>query len=798
MSAGEFHLWKFKIMIGSTISHYKILEKLGEGGMGVVYKAQDTKLDRFVALKFLPHFLTSNETERARFLQEAKAASALNHPNVCVIYGIEEFDGQQFIEMEYVDGVTLRNKFSESPLKLNEAIGYAIQIGEALQEAHSKGIVHRDVKSENIMINSKNQVKVMDFGLAKLRGSVKLTKSSSTTGTLAYMAPEQIQGQPVDARADIFSFGVVLYEMLTGHTPFRGEHEAAMMYSIVNEEPQPIQKYRDDISSELLHILNRALEKDPGERYQTVHDMTIDLRRLKKESTRVVRTSVERDLSRSEKTGERTEVRSTNKKLWMTVGAGLLLVCILVFAILFWPKKKSIDSIAVLPLANSASDPNLDYLCDGITESILNNLTRIPNLRVIPRSTMFRFKGQNADPQDVGAKLHVRAVLTGHVVQRGDELSIQLDLIDIDNESQLWGQQYRRNIKDVFALQDDITREISKNLQPGLSNETQKQITKRSTENTDAYQLYLQGRYYWNKRKGAAITKAIEYYQRAIDLDPAYALAYAGLADCYVIQEQYSDVRAVDSYSKGVAAASKALSLDPSLGEAHTTLAFSYARLFEWSKAEKEFKTAIELSPNYPTVYHWFSIMLFYVGRNDEAFAMIKRAYDLDPLSPVIIINMGVASLANRNYDEALKYCAKALELDTLFAPSHVWSAKALVKKGMLKEALVEAEKGAALSPTSENLSQWGNILALSGKKNDAVKIIKELETRYGQGSGSAYRIALVYAGLGESDKVFEWLEKAYQDRSGWLGRLSNEQEWDALRDDPRFVDIMKRIGLAK
>jgi len=335
-------------MIGQTISHYKILEKLGEGGMGVVYKAHDTKLDRVVALKFLPHYLTSNDTERARFLQEARAASALNHPNVCVIHAIEDWEDpasglkQPFIAMEYVDGETLRHKFSESPLKINDAVGYAVQIGEALQEAHSKGIVHRDVKSENIMINPKNQVKVMDFGLAKLRGSVKLTKSSSTTGTLAYMAPEQIQGQPVDARADIFSFGVVLYEMLTGHTPFRGEHEAAMMYSIVNEEPQPIQKYREDVSSELLHILNRALEKDPEERYQTVKDMTIDLRRLKKESTRVVRTSVERDLSSSEISTDRTKVRYTvsKKTFWFGVGSVTIVVAIII-AFSIFPMKKT-------------------------------------------------------------------------------------------------------------------------------------------------------------------------------------------------------------------------------------------------------------------------------------------------------------------------------------------------------------------------------------------------------------------------------------------------------------------------
>ncbi|MEK9136963.1 MAG: serine/threonine-protein kinase, partial [Bacteroidota bacterium] len=530
-------------MIGTTISHYRILEKLGEGGMGVVYKAQDTKLDRIVALKFLPHHLTSSEAEQSRLLQEAKAAAALNHPNVCSVIDIQEADGpayagapagkQQFIVMEYVDGVTLREKVvrrSEStlPLQMNEAISYAIQIGEALQAAHTKGIIHRDIKSENIMVTSDARIKVMDFGLAKLKGSLKLTRTLSTSGTLAYMAPEQIQGGAVDARSDIFSFGVVLFEMLTGRLPFRGEHETAMMYSILNEEPETIGKYIPDAPSELLHIVNRALEKDQEDRYQSVHDMVIDLRRSKKESSRP-----SRQVSHHQASGAGAPSPLVSGKRWRTnrfvVRVGIPLTVIVIGAawlIIQQSARAPFDSIAVLPLANTAADPNIEYLSDGITEQIINTLTRIPGLRVVPRSSVFYYKGKDKSPLDIGRELDVRAVLLGRIIKRGDTLNIQTDLLDVQQESQLWGEQYVRKLTDVAGVQAEIARGISKKLQLRWSDDEGGELSRRSTENDIAYQSYLKGRYYWNKRSDDGMQKSIQHFEQAIENDPAFALAY--------------------------------------------------------------------------------------------------------------------------------------------------------------------------------------------------------------------------------------------------------------------------------
>ncbi len=599
-------------MLGQTILHYKILEKLGEGGMGVVYKAHDTKLDRIVALKFLPLHLTANDAEKARFMQEARAAATLNHPHVCTIYRIDEYEGQQFIEMECIDGETLRRKIPVQ--KTDDALNYAIQIGEALQEAHSKGIVHRDIKADNIMVNAKNQIKVMDFGLAKLKGSLKLTKTSSTVGTLAYMAPEQIQGGEVDARSDIFSFGIVLFEMLAGKTPFHGEHEAAVMYSIVNEEPDSILKFKPDISPEIDRIIQRSLEKDPEDRYQHVDDMVSELRRSQKKSTRVVRPStagVSAIHTSSVENKTAPIPASPSKKKFIIPGiAAVILIAAAVWFYFFSGHQQAVDSLAVLPFENVGGSQDLDYLSDGVTESLINNLTKIQGLRVVPRTSAFRFKGKNVDIYEAGSKLNVRAILTGKIVSRGSALDVQVDLIDIKNESQLWGNHYQSDLSNLLTLQDQITTEVSSKLGIGVSSETQQNLTKRATDNTQAYQLYLQGRYYWNKRNAVAIENAINYFKQAIALDSNYALAYSGMADCYIIQSQYSGIPTKITVPLAREYAQRALQINNSLAEAHTTLAFSYFSDWKYDDAEREFKQAIALNPRYPTVYHWYNILL--------------------------------------------------------------------------------------------------------------------------------------------------------------------------------------------
>jgi eukaryotic-like serine/threonine-protein kinase len=795
-----------KEMINQTISHYKIIEKLGEGGMGVVYKAQDTTLDRIVALKFLPLHLSANEAEKARFLQEAKAAAVLNHPHVCTIYGISEHNGQQFIEMEYVDGETLRRKI---PLGKNEdAFRYAVQIGEALQEAHSKGIVHRDVKCENIMVNSKNQIKVMDFGLAKLKGSMKLTKTSSTVGTLAYMAPEQIQGGEVDARSDIFSFGIVLFEMLTGKTPFRGEHDAAMMYSIVNEEPETIAKYKPDISPEVERIIRRALEKDPDDRYQSAADMISEIRRIQKQSTKVSRT-MSHAIPAEVQSGpqpvspnDQTEVHKSpsSKKMYLGIGfaAIVLLGGLLGYNVLF-KATKPIDSLAVIPFVNAGGDPQLEYLSDGISESIINSLTRIRELRVIPRSTVFRFKGKDIDPQEIGNKLKVDGVLSGTVTKNGDNLDIQVDLIDVQKQSQIWGNHFTRKIADVLSLQEDIVGNVSKQLQISISGETQRDVNKRSTQNGAAYQLYLQGRFYWNKRTSAALERAIDYFNQAIALDSTFALAYAGLADCYIIQSQYSGIPTSITIPLTKKAAGRALELDNSLAEAQTTLAFCLFEEWDYVESERDFKQALALNPKYPTAYHWYNIMLVRTGRVDEAWKIIQQGHELDPFSPVITLNVGAICLQRKQYDDALRYFKQSIELDPSFAPGYAWAGLTCDLMNNQTEARSQLEKAVELSGRSnETISYLGYFFGKRGMRDEALKLLKENEERYRTGKGAAYNIARIYAGLGDKENVLKWLQQDISDHSTWSNSLVTDFVWDNVRTEPRFIALLRKMGLEK
>ncbi|MEK6756404.1 MAG: protein kinase, partial [Bacteroidota bacterium] len=781
--------------------HYKILEKLGEGGMGIVYKAQDTKLDRLVALKFLPHHLTANETERSRFLQEAKAAAALNHPNVCSVIDIQEHDGQQFIVMEYVDGVTLRSKLPFQDVQ--QAVHCAIQIGEALSEAHGKGIVHRDVKSDNIMVTGKNHVKVMDFGLAKLKGSLKLTRTSSTVGTLAYMAPEQIQGGKVDARSDIFSFGIVLYETLTGRTPFRGEHEAAMMYSIMNEEPESLLKHRSDLSPEFDRIIRRALEKDPEDRYQSVADMVSELRHEQKKSGRIIRPSIADVAPVHPSSAEEKPVviqeAGAKKRAIIFVAAGMVLAAVAASVYLFIGREQAIDSLAVLPFENVGGGQDLDYLSDGITESIINNLTRIQGLRVVPRSSAFRFKGKDVDLQEVGSKLSVRAILTGKIVHRGPALDVQVDLVDVKNESQLWGNRYQSDLNSILSLQQQITKEVSSKLGTSLSGEEKEKLSRQSTENTEAYTLYLQGRYYWNRRSAASLEKAIDYFKLAIERDQGYALAYVGLADCYALQTQYTGTPAAVALPRAQEATEKALQLDNTLAEAHTTLAFIHQSRWKFDAAEKEYKHSIELNRKYATTYHWYSLLLHYVGRSEEASAVIQRAYEIDPLSPIIILNVGLAPFYKGDYNKALAYFRKSNEIDPSFASGYSFAGLVYFKLKDYVQALPLLEKGLELSGrSSESISYLGYYYGKIGNRQKALTLLKENQDRYYAGTGPAYNVARIYEGLGDRDKVVEWLERDYRDHSIWMIRLRTDVGWDDVHSDPRFLDLMKKVGVAK
>ncbi len=740
-------------------------------------------------------------------MQEAKAAAMLNHPNICTIHAIEESDGQQFIVMEYVDGSTLRDVVGaprHTPPQVDEAIAYAIQIGEALQEAHSKGIVHRDIKSENIMVNSKKQIKVMDFGLARLKGSMKLTRTSSTLGTLAYMAPEQLQGAEVDARSDIFAFGVVLFETLTGKLPFRGEHEAAIMYSIVNEECDTVQKHRNDVSPELDRIIHRALEKDPNDRYQHIDDMTSELRKFLKQSSRITRPvptdapRVTQEISVKSDPPAPQSSKPSRALYIILVAVAVLLIGIAAYMFLL-PRTEAIDSLAVLPFVNVSGDPNTEYLSDGMTESIINSLTRIPELRVIPRSTVFRFKGKDIDPQEIGSKLNVRAVLMGRIVQRDDNLNLQLDLIDVDRQSQVYGNQYQHKASEILTMQEEIVGDLLSQLGVTLSKKSQLTVTKRYTENVDAYKLYLQGRYFWNKRRALEIQKAIECFNQALALDASYALAYVGLADCYALLEQYAGMPGKETYPKAVAAASRALEIDNSLAEAHTTLAFASCAMRNWDKGEQEFKLSISLNPNYPTTYHWYSILLHSVGRHEEAFKTIKRAQELDPLSPVIGINVGLAYYMEGKYERALQEMDAVLAIDSLFGPAFSRKSQVNAKLGSLNEAFAMASRAVEVSGrSSEAVSFLGYCYGLMGRRDEALKIAKELEERFTNKTSTGYYIARVYVGLDDRDNLFKWLNVDLENHAGTMMWLNQDRELEPYWSDPRFVDLLEKTGLKK
>lgn len=816
---------------GAKIGRYEIRSQLGAGGMGEVYLAQDTKLERKVALKILPAEVAANHDRMRRFVQEAKAASALNHPNIITIYEIEQIDSIELIATEFIDGETLRERIRTAPLKLGDVLDISAQIASALSAAHAAGIIHRDIKTDNIMLRPDGVVKVLDFGLAKLserpadaidteaptRAAVK-TDAGVVMGTAAYMSPEQARGMAVDARTDIFSLGVVLYEMVTGRLPFEGSTSTEVLASILGEkEPQPLARYAREAPAELERIVGKALRKDRLERYQTVKDLLLDLKHLNQEL------EFERKLERSvpPKTKSSPEMEPTQEHKAKDSDArptvsltgpptatkanqrSIAIVAVLVIAsvtgayLYLTRTSGTINSVAVLPFANTSNDPNIDYLSDGISEALINSLTELQQLRVIARSTVFRYKGKEVDPQTVGRELNVRALLMGRVRQSGDNLNIQVDLVDANTGAQLWGREYERKSSDVLSIKQAIAREVTDRLRLRLSGDEQRQLTKNDTTNAEAYQFYLRGRHYWNKRSGEGTRKAIEEFQQAIDRDPNYALGYVGLADCYLQLEQYSGVPSSEIVPKARAAVDRALQLDDSLSEAHATSASINQKLWRWADAEEEFKRAISLNPNYPTAHHWYAYY-FYVQRQfDDAMSEIKRAYELDPLSPVISENVALVYLLKNELNPAIDQCQRTIELDPDFADAHYILGFAYLKLRSEQEATVEFQKSVELSGRAGTyLGNLGYCYAVTGRRAEALSILKELEQKYSEGKSSGLFLAGVYAGLGDKDQAFAWLEKDFQQRSGQLPTLAWRLHFEGLRSDPRFADLLRRIGL--
>lgn len=869
-------------MLSQTISHYRILNYLGENLIGEVYIAEDTRLSRKVVLQILSEKFTRNNDLMNRLAQEARALSALNHPNIRMIYEVGSGSSQSvihhFIATEYVDGPNLRIHLSRRRLELGEILDVLSQTAAGLAAAHAAGVLHRDLQPENIILRADGYVKIIDFGLAKLleqdsmmvelgalpelppsqaspesatapmdevelleeetpeagvdgvvadpyrtmpldpavrakleEAGVNLLPPGSSVGLWwapgvnGYISPEQIRGEPIDERSDIFSLGVIAYEMCAGRLPFEGERATILLSSILQAQPPPLKKFMPDAPDELEWIIAKALSKDHDERYQTAREMISDLKRLKQrldfeaEQERLER----RDSSGSHGSGKhrapqtsliarqdssrrsgRTSSRNTGE-LRPRSGSSQAF-------------SGPIDSVAILPLTNASDDPAAEYLSDGVTESIINALSRVSGLRVMARSTIFRYKGREVDPLEVGAELNVRAVFTGRLSQRGENLVIKAELVDASDGALLWAEQYHRKSGDIFELEDEIAQQISEHLKVKLSSEQRQGLAKRYTDNAEAYELYLRGRYFWNQRSLPGMKKGIEYFVQAIRRDPQYALAYAGMADCYLMLSVYQ-LPPREFAPKARMLITRALECDDQLAEAHASRG-SLSFWYDWDflKSEQEYLRAIELNPNLPETHQWLAYLYGAQNRFDEAFEKMRRAQSLDPLSVVITTNKGELLYRARRFDEAVAQCEKALDMDPQFAKALYWRAMAWIANGKLAEAGTFLE--AAMSGPHEGRAIASVMLAVvcarAGRREQAQSIFDRLRQHAEKNYFPPFYFAAIAASLGDSDQAFAWLDKAYQERSGWMPWLKHEPLLDNLHQDSRFNDLLRRVGL--
>ncbi|HVO74661.1 MAG TPA: protein kinase [Ignavibacteriaceae bacterium] len=746
-------------MVGQSILHYNILEKLGEGGMGIVYLAEDTKLKRNVAVKFLPNYILSNEEERKRFEIEAQAAASLNHPNICTIYSIEEADDNVFIVMEYIEGKELKDivvaglpgKSGQAApsLQIKDVINYAIQIAEGLEAAHKKEIVHRDIKSQNIMITTGGKVKIMDFGLAKIEAGVQVAKTGSTAGTAAYMSPEQAGGDELDHRTDIWSFGVVLYEMLTGKVPFKGDYEQALIYSIINEEHHPVSELRPDVLPAFSKIIDLCLEKDPHARFQNMESIIEELKLLAKKK--------KKDLPAD-----------------------------------------NLVSIAVLPFADISPEYNNQYFSDGLTEEIITRLSKLKGARVISRASVMNYQRAGKDMMQIAAELGVSYVLEGSVRKNASDLRISTQLIDAKQDIYLWADKYSGTMDDIFEIQENVAEKITKALKVHLSPVEKKNLKQRWTHKTDAYQLYLKGRFFWNKRTQEGLQLAIKYFEQAIEIDSQYALAWAGIADSYNLLGEYGTIPRKETYPKAKEAVKKALKFDNNLAEAHTSLA-SLLMLHEWDwkNSFHEFQTAIKLNPNYSTAHHWFAEWFLFNGRFDEAIKEISVAVELEPLSPAILKDKGMAFYYARRYDDAIEFAGKALELDPEFGSAHRLLSLAYQEKGLLNEAIKENQLWNDFTHNDLDASvALARCYALAGKKEEAADLIKKIDVENLKNGNLFRTIAIVYIALGRKESAIKYLKKAVGEKAESMCMIKIDPKLEPVHNEPRFKLLLEKIGL--
>ena len=788
--------------------------------MGEVYLAVDTKLDRKVAIKILRLDSLPEENLTKRLRREAQAAAKLDHANICAVYDVNEADSLTFIVMQYIEGETLAEKMDRQPLELSTVVAVVEQAAEGLAEAHTHGVVHRDLKPQNLMITPRGQLKILDFGLAKqvytsdqvdadASTASMLSTPGNVVGTMPYMSPEQLQGEPLDASSDIFSLGVIFYEMLAGKHPFKDKSAAVTISRIILGEPIPTEQFQANVSPELQALLNKMLSKDKAARYENAEAFLADLRQLSAPSSANV-------LSVDTAPAKRFPTIPANGTLgnrllslagrykWVIVVSVLALI-LLGFAISRFVRTPHLDSLAILPFTYVSSDPQLmanpdrEYLSDGLTEGIINNLSQLANLRVTSRSTVFRYKGKDLDPLAIGRELRVRAVLVGQIKQEGNELRITVELMDIQENRSIWVFTYQRKTADVQTVQKEIARNVSEKLRLELTRADQTQLAKTYTESGEAYEAYLKGRYHWNKRTDEGFKQATNFFQEAIVKDPNYALAYTGLADCYTLRSDYGFLAPKEGYALAKGAVTLALKYDEGLAEAHTSLASIKAVTdWDWQGAENEYRRAIELNPKYATAHHWYAAQLLLQGRLDEALREIKQAQQLDPLSLGINKDFAVILLYARDYDKALEQCRKTLEIEPHFGAMSTYIAQIYELKQKYPEAAAELEKAHATDPEDSEITYaLAQAYALMGKRNEAVKISNELSQPANKNVFLPKEAAYLFALLGETERAVAILQKAAEDHYLPVAEVKMDPRFVDLRKDQRLSELLVKIGLS-